>query len=325
MLKLLPTDDELYALLAARDASLDGQVFACVSSTGIFCRLDCPARTPLRQNVEFRGSVAACLTDGFRPCKRCHPLAPRHDAALIELIRGLEADPTRRWGAEDLRALGHVPPTVERACVRTLGVGFLELARMRRALVRGEGDAAKARTAIDAVMDSGSEGLSARWIETPLGPMLAVAGATALHLLEFASTTRLIPEVAALKKATGQSVRFADSPVLDQLQDQLVAYFAGVGQGFELPLAGAGTPFQRRVWDMLCTIPPGTTWSYAALARSLGQPSATRAVAAANGANPISILVPCHRVIGADGSLTGYGGGLWRKRWLLTHEGAQFS
>lgn len=103
--------------------------------------------------------------------------------------------------------------------------------------------------------------------------------------------------------------------------DQLAAYFRGELQEFDVPLAVAGTQFERRVWRTLLTIPFGTTWTYADLAHSLGDDKAIRAVGRANGKNPVSIVVPCHRVIGSDGSLIGYGGGLWRKAWLLNHEG----
>jgi len=112
-----------------------------------------------------------------------------------------------------------------------------------------------------------------------------------------------------------------DDAALEQARAQLRAYFAGELRDFELPLAAEGTPFQQRVWRALCDIPYGETISYGELARRIGQPAASRAVGLANGRNPISIVVPCHRVIGANGSLTGYGGGLERKRWLLAHEG----
>jgi methylated-DNA-[protein]-cysteine S-methyltransferase len=104
---------------------------------------------------------------------------------------------------------------------------------------------------------------------------------------------------------------------------QLREYFAGTRTVFELPLAPRGTPFQRRVWDQLLAIPHGETCSYADVARAIGSPTASRAVGAANGKNPIAIIVPCHRVIGASGALTGYGGGMPAKRWLLDHEHAR--
>ena len=112
-----------------------------------------------------------------------------------------------------------------------------------------------------------------------------------------------------------------DDAALKEPRAQLQAYFAGELREFDLPLAPEGTPFQQRVWRALCDIPYGETISYGELARRIGQPKASRAVGLANGQNPISIVVPCHRVIGANGSLTGYGGGLERNRWLLAHEG----
>jgi methylated-DNA-[protein]-cysteine S-methyltransferase len=122
--------------------------------------------------------------------------------------------------------------------------------------------------------------------------------------------------------AEGSAEDKPEDPVLRRARDQLEAYFAGDLTEFDLPLAPVGTAFQHAVWDLLLKIPFGTTTSYGALAHKLGKPGAMRAVGLANGRNPLAIIVPCHRVIGADGSLTGYGGGLERKRWLLEHEGA---
>jgi methylated-DNA-[protein]-cysteine S-methyltransferase len=112
-------------------------------------------------------------------------------------------------------------------------------------------------------------------------------------------------------------------PVLSRARDQLAAWFAGERTGFDLPLAPAGTPFQLAVWRLLAEIPYGETRTYGDLARQLGRPSAARAVGAANARNPLSIVVPCHRVVGGGGELTGYAGGLGRKRWLLEHERAR--
>jgi methylated-DNA-[protein]-cysteine S-methyltransferase len=113
-----------------------------------------------------------------------------------------------------------------------------------------------------------------------------------------------------------------DDALLGPARKQFLAYFAGELLDFDLPLAAAGTDFQRRVWKALCAIPYGSAVSYAAIAGGIGKPTATRAVGAANGRNPLAIIVPCHRVIGKDGTLTGYGGGLDRKQWLLRHEAA---
>ena len=130
-----------------------------------------------------------------------------------------------------------------------------------------------------------------------------------------------------MANAEPEDARWADrrgtDSLLDEARRQLVAYFARRLRAFDVPLAPNGTDFQRRVWNALREIPFGTTISYAALARRVSNAAAVRAVGAANGRNPIPIMVPCHRVIGSDGSLTGFGGGLPRKQWLLRHEGAQ--
>lgn len=114
----------------------------------------------------------------------------------------------------------------------------------------------------------------------------------------------------------------ATTPLLSAAQEQLAAYFAGELRLFDLPLDLRGTDFQRRVWAQLLKVPYGETASYLEIALALGDPKSIRAVGAANGRNPVSIVVPCHRIIGSDGKLIGYGGGLWRKEWLLRHEGA---
>lgn len=111
-----------------------------------------------------------------------------------------------------------------------------------------------------------------------------------------------------------------DDSALPQVREQLDAYWRGILQQFSVPVKMVGTPFQLRVWAALTTIPYGQTWSYGQLAAKIDQPSASRAVGLANGRNPVGVIVPCHRVVGRSGSLTGYGGGLERKKWLLEHE-----
>lgn len=167
--------------------------------------------------------------------------------------------------------------------------------------------------------DSTPPVLAAQWLETPLGPMLAIAGADGVHLLEFLDRAILSRELTRLRREIG-GIAFAPHPVLTALAGQLAEYFAGRSAVFDLPLRPLGGDFYQSVWAELLHIPPGTTESYKGLSLRMGKLSAIRAVAQANGANPISILIPCHRVIGADGKLVGYGGKLWRKRWLLNHE-----
>lgn len=121
----------------------------------------------------------------------------------------------------------------------------------------------------------------------------------------------------------GEAMENVDHPILKATATQLGEYFAGTRMTFDLPLHPHGTDFQRAVWQQLSAIPHGETRSYADIARALGQPTATRAVGAANGRNPLSIVVPCHRVVGSTGALTGFAGGIAAKRWLLAHEGAR--
>jgi methylated-DNA-[protein]-cysteine S-methyltransferase len=152
------------------------------------------------------------------------------------------------------------------------------------------------------------------YAESPLGRLLLTSDGSALTGLYTAPERK--------SQSTEGWVRDPRIAPLAATLGQLNEYFAGTRRDFDLPLRLDGTPFQTRVWRELLEIPYGETWSYGQLAKRIGNPSASRAVGLANGRNPISIVVPCHRVIGADGSLTGYGGGLERKRWLLAHEGA---
>ena len=145
-------------------------------------------------------------------------------------------------------------------------------------------------------------------VESPVGTLRLVADEDALVALDLPGRRG-----AELPASPGH-------PLLARAAAQLAAYFGGRRQEFDLPLRPAGTPFQRAVWEELRRIPFGTTCSYAALAQAVGRSGAARAVGAANGQNPIAIVIPCHRVIGASGALTGYGGGLPLKRWLLAHE-----
>ena len=159
---------------------------------------------------------------------------------------------------------------------------------------------------------------------SPVGELVLAASDTALQRVFFpAPRNRWAPaEQPVWVEDDGRGPAGA---VLARVRGQLTEYFDGTRTSFDLPLDAAGSPFERRVWDLLRTIPYGATTSYGALARRLGDPRATRAVGAANGKNPIPIIVPCHRVVGARGELTGFGGGLDRKRWLLEHEGALLS
>lgn len=345
MLFQLPDHDVLYGALVSRDAAYDGRAYVGVTSTGVFCRLTCPARKPKSENCRFFETVAGCVEAGFRPCKRCHPLAPAAEAdpAIGTFLAALEERPGRRWTEGDVKALGFDPSTVRRSFRRHFGITVLEMARLRRIRDGFETLSCGGRV-IEAQLDAGFESpsgfraafarllgqapgsftgrelLKADWIETPLGPMIAVSDANALHLLEFIDRKALPAELKKLRKLARGDLGLGRYGPTDQIEAELKAFFAVESAKFDVPIAQHGSAFTCSVWDALRRIPPGETRSYSDIAAAIGRPTATRAVARANGANPIALVIPCHRVIGADGSLTGYGGGLWRKQRLIELE-----
>jgi AraC family transcriptional regulator, regulatory protein of adaptative response / methylated-DNA-[protein]-cysteine methyltransferase len=156
-------------------------------------------------------------------------------------------------------------------------------------------------------------------IDTPLGEMVAVTDDVALHLFEFHDRTALPTEMRRIEGRCGRVVE-GTTAASDALRRELAEYFDGTRRTFTARIVQRGSPFTSQVWDALVEIPCGETRSYGQIAERIGRPAAVRAVARANGANQVAILVPCHRVIGADGTLVGYGGKLWRKKWLLDHE-----
>ena len=345
MLFDLPNHETLYQALLDRNADYDGQAYVCVATTGIFCRLTCPARKPKRENCTFYATVGECIEAGYRPCKRCHPLTPMAsaDPAISALLAALDELPAYRWSENDVARMGFDPSTVRRSFKRQFGMTFLEMARQRR-LRDGFTTIAEGGKVIDAQLVAGFESpsafrasfarllgrapgnlagspiLFADWIPTPLGDMISVTSRSHLHLLEFVERKALKSELGKLEKSAHGQLGIGTTAPGEQIKQELQAFFAGASAAFSTPLAFSGSSFARQVWRELQRIPAGTTRTYSDIARRIGRPSATRAVAQANGANQIALVVPCHRVIGVDGSLTGYGGGLWRKQKLLEIE-----
>lgn len=341
----LPETETLYDALLNRDARYEGRAYVGVTSTGIFCRLTCPARKPKRENCRFFATVEECRAAGFRPCKRCSPEAPaaENDETVQTLIAALRQEPERVWSENDVASLGFDPSTVRRVFKRHFGVTFLEWARRVR-LREGFETLRDGGKVIDAQLDAGFSSPSAfarafakllgtvpstfradaefraDWIDTPLGAMVAVSDSSALHLLEFADRKALPRELKRLRTHAKGSLGVGRFEATDQVEEELAAYFAGRNARFSVPMRLHGTEFTRQVWRELQEIPVGETRSYSEIAQRIGRPSARRAVARANGANQIAIVIPCHRVIGADGSLVGYGGGLHRKQKLIEIE-----
>ncbi len=346
MARVKSTDGaRLYEAVVARDATQDGAFVFAVRTTGVFCRPGCGARTPRRENVEFFDAPSRALAAGYRPCKRCRPLeapsaAPAWVGAVFERLerssarvspaelRGAGIHPVRaaRWFQEhmgmSLHAFQHslrLGASVDRlrggapVSETAAASGFESESGFRDAFRRALGDA-------PSHLDPSVRVVRVKRLVTPLGDMLAGACDEGLCLLEFIDRDSLPRQLASLRKALGPALSMDDHPRLEQTARELERYFAGQLQRFTVPLHTPGTPFERRVWSELLRIEYGRTWSYAELARSIGRPTAFRAVAGANGRNRIAIAVPCHRVIASDGGLGGYAGAVWRKERLLELE-----
>jgi len=341
----LPSTAEMYRALVERDGSFEGLFYACVRTTGIFCRPTCHARKPKPENVEFAATIQEALHRGYRPCRLCEPMAAGATAPnwLAPLLDDIRNEPDLKLRDHDLRVRGLDPVQVRRTFKRSFGMTFQAYQRACRLGTAMKALHGGART-LDAGLDAGFESdsgfrdafarvfgdapgrardralLKASWIETPLGPMLAIAGHEGLELLEFVDRRALETELRELARKWKRAIVPGDHPVLRQTEQQLREYFAGTRREFDVPLKFEGSPFQIKAWQALCAIPYGETRSYADMARSIGSPGAVRAIGRANGQNRLCIVIPCHRVIQADGSLCGYGGGRWRKQWLLDHE-----
>lgn len=341
----LPPPGVMLDAFLRRDASFDGLFVTAVSTTGIFCRPTCSARRPLPEHLSFYATPGEALIAGYRACLRCRPLEPAGAPPewLRPLLGAVEAEPTRRWSDDDLRGRGLSPERVRRWFKRNHGMTFQAYHRARRlgtALGRVKAGSSVGRAAIDAGYDSlsgfqeafrqyfgssptrldGAVVVKVTRVTTPLGPMLAGATDGALALLEFADRRQLASQIRRIGRRLGAVWVPEPSGIVDRAASELEEYFEGSRREFTLPLLPLGSDFERAVWDALREIPYGETRSYADVARRVGRPSAVRAVGRANGMNALAIVVPCHRVVGADGRLVGYGGGLWRKERLLAGE-----
>ncbi|MBC2189609.1 bifunctional transcriptional activator/DNA repair enzyme AdaA [Listeria booriae] len=337
--------DQFYDMLVQKDSRYEGVFYVGVKTTGILCRPTCPAKKPNKENCEFFQTAQEALLASYRPCKRCQPL--NNPSKLSEevklLVQAIEANPERKWTDKDFDELAISANTARRQFKKQFGMTFIEYARARR-LGFAFDHIRNGAPLIDAQLEGGYDSSNgfrdaftrtmgtipkkakslnkfvSKWIETPLGSMIAIANNEALTLLEFVDRRGLETEIETLRKKWHAAIIPGESPIFNQLSLELEAYFKGDLAIFETPIAYIGSEFQQTVWHALQAIPAGTTSTYGQLAVKIGNPKAVRAVARANGANQLSILVPCHRIIGRNGDLTGYGGGLARKEWLLKHE-----
>lgn len=337
------TDDERWQIALAKDRRFDGAFVTGVHSTGIYCRPSCPARAPLRKNVRFYATPADAETAGLRPCKRCSPKTQSaEEACVLAAIAAIRAE-----GALTLEALadltGYTPTHFQRLFKRTVGMSPAAFARaIREERVRA--GLSMGQTVTQALSNAGYAGSKQFYAETKgrlgmapsdwskggagrvvhwavlatsLGPMLVAATEKGVCCLAFGEGE------AELRARFPRAELVAAGEDFRDLFAQVVAAVEQPGPGSAaIPLDVKGTAFQQRVWEELRRIPHGETRSYGELAAALGNPKASRAVGGANGANNVAVLIPCHRVIAADGSLGGYAYGLAIKAELLKREGS---
>jgi len=330
----------------ARDARADGTFILGVLSTRIYCRPSCPARRPLRRNVVFFGSGEEAEKQGFRPCLRCKPNEKSGALQLVERaareLAGGEEDILRV--ATLAGKLGVTPSALRRAFQQVTGLAPRDLAdalRLNRfkSLLRagknitdalyetGYGSSSRVYERSDAQLgmtpaayQRGGKGMKLEYTiaKSPMGKVLVAAtekGVSAVYLGEV--ERELIGE---LREEYPQAEIAPAKESYQRWVSEIVRQIEGKPSSLELPLDVQGTAFQRRVWQELQRIPRGTTRTYTQVAQALGQPKAVRAVASACARNPVSIVVPCHRVIRGDGNLAGYRWGLSRKEQLLSAE-----
>jgi AraC family transcriptional regulator of adaptative response/methylated-DNA-[protein]-cysteine methyltransferase len=340
-----PTQAEMLRAFEARDASYDGLFFVAVKTTGIFCRPSCPSR-PKREHIEFFHTVREATFAGYRPCKRCHPLeangAPPRWVA--DLMNRVEAAPDTKLDGATLRGLGVSPERARRWFLQNYRMTFAAWCRGRR-LAEAFTRIRQGADLDDVILSNGYESHSGFrqaygkafgqppgrmrqsgerivtcMLATPLGRMIAAATDAGICLLEFTDRRMLEHNYQSMREGFGCAVVPGRHAHLDHLREEMKRYFQGTLRHFTVPIDRRGTDFQEVVWAELQRLPYGQTISYDELARRIGKPKSIRAAARANGQNRICILIPCHRVIAKDGSFSGYGGGVWRKRLLLELE-----
>lgn len=344
-MKTLPPIGEMKRAYLKSDASYDGIFFLGVRTTGVFCRPSCRVRKPRPENVEYFAGTREALFAGYRPCKRCRPLAVNGTPPdwAQRLLNEVDRAPTTRLTDRDLRSWSIDPARARRFFLKHYGVTFQAYCRARR-MGKAMEQIREGAKIDDVAIGNGYESHSGfrdafvrtfgtppgkckesdcvrlSWLESPLGPLVAGATAEGICLLEFTERRMLEAQFDTLRKRFRCAIVPGDNEHLSKLKEEMQSYFDGTLQDFTVPLIYPGSPFEKRVWDELRRIPYGETRSYEEMARRIGSPGAQRAVGRANGLNRIAILIPCHRVLNKDGKLGGYGGGLWRKQFLLDLE-----
>ncbi|MFC4632290.1 bifunctional transcriptional activator/DNA repair enzyme AdaA [Dokdonia ponticola] len=334
-----------YQALLDRKQSFVGIFFVGVKTTSVFCIATCRARKPKLKNVVFYTSFKEALDNGYRPCKICKPTQNAHQApAQVEkAITWVKENPKEKITDFQLRQKDISPEVVRRWFKKHYGMTFQAYQRMYRINTAFQ-ELKQGKNATHAAFDTGYESLSGfgyifkklvgtspkqikdrniiliNRLTTPLGPMFVCATDNGICLLEFVDRRMLETEFKDLQKLVNANIISGENEHIKQVKKEIEDYFEGTRKTFEVSLDTPGTDFQKTAWNALQTIAYGTTTTYQQQAKKIQNPKAIRAVASANGHNRVSIIIPCHRVIGKDGEMTGYGGGIERKRWLIEHE-----
>jgi AraC family transcriptional regulator, regulatory protein of adaptative response / methylated-DNA-[protein]-cysteine methyltransferase len=341
-------DDRRWNALVARDSGHDGEFVFAVSSTGVYCRPSCPARRPRRENVTFYSRPELAEKAGFRACLRCRPRSisgnPRSDSAK-EICRYIEQHLDEPITLERLgKVFRQSPFHLQRRFKAALGITPREYADscrlrlLKRNLQAGDNvtramyDAGygsssrlyeKTASQLGMTPDKYRRGAIAATVryaiaDSPLGRMLIAATDRGVCAIQFAGSDGELLE--GLKREFPFAVRKPDEGGLQAWVETLLANMTGRELDAALPLDIRATAFQRRVWTYLQSIPFGATRSYGQVAKAIGQPSASRAVARACATNPVAVAIPCHRVVREDGGISGYRWGVERKKALLEME-----
>lgn len=341
------SDDQMWEMVQRRDTQGDGQFYVGVHSTGIYCCPSCKSRMPLRRNVHFYATPDAAEANGLRACKRCHPRDwlhnPTHD--LVARVRAtIEAAPDQRITLDDLAAQHYLSPAyLQRVFKAAVGVSPAEYGRSLRMqhlqhTLRDDASVTDAIYRAGYVSSSHAHATSAALGMTlgsyrrggehqtiyydlcacPLGVLLVAATERGLCAVKLGDDHDALRGL--LAREYYAAVLIEDAAVLRPYTDMIQHYLAGQKQTLDMPLDIQGTVFQRKVWDALRRIPYGERRTYRQIAEDIQQPGAVRAVGSACGANPVALVIPCHRVVRSGGELGGYEWGLERKHALLTQE-----
>lgn len=350
LLKASPAvlDDTRWTAVMSRDAACDGQFCYAVETTGVYCRPSCPARRPKRNHVRFYATPAEAERAGFRPCKRCKPNKPsmaEHRAAMVaeacRLIEAAEEAPTLDALAAAAGVSAYHFHRVFKAATGVTPKAYATAHRNKRVRAALAGSATVTEAIYGAGFNSNGRfyatssqvlGMSPRQFRSggteaeikfaiqdcSLGLILVAASDIGVCAILFGDAPEALQR--DLERQFPRAKLIGSDRAFEQVAAKVIAFVEAPGAGLDLPLDIRGTAFQHRVWEALRHIPAGTTASYAEIAQAIGAPGSARAVARACASNRIAVAIPCHRVVGSDGSLTGYRGGIERKRALLAKE-----